>query len=743
MNNQHILPFRLSQTIASQLSRGTVGVIFLEFVRADQSAPLQQEAKLMIGDLAAKYPGVFGQATIGDDMFLYVNLGHGSSEECYRKLELTADAVRGEAERLLRSRLPGEAFIRIGYGCSLLEAEDGHPLEGGLFEALKKSIRHEWRRTVHPELAVQLMEFETIMRERSVSSVYQPIVSLADGSVFGYEALARGPESSPLYSPLKLFDVAEQANKVYALDKLTREQAILGCGRLGRHQRIFLNIPAHILHDPAFSPGQTLVLLQQLGLSANNVVFEITERSSIEDFSTAKKVIDHYRSQGYSIAIDDAGAGYSSLQAIAEIQPDFIKVDRSLITGIHKDKVKEYILETFIQFSKRLNIMLIAEGIEEADELSKLIRMGVHFAQGYYLGRPARQMKDVEPAAKETILSSGDWLSPSGKLRTIGDIVIPAKTFPAESAVSEAAQYFRNHGEEFGAVVVEGDRPLGLLMREELFRMLSAQYGYSLYWNKPLSLVIDEETLFVEANTPIETVSQLAMMRDTAKLYDLIVVTEQDKLAGVVTVRDILDHLTNIRMENARVANPLTGLAGNTQIQRELQRRIMDNEPFAVLYIDLDYFKWFNDQYGFQRGDEVIQFTADIIRQAVSICGEPLDFVGHIGGDDFIVLSSAQDPIQLCNEMIRRFHSGIWYFYEGGERVQFVEDRYGNRIEADGLSLSLALVRVEHPLSISADTISQCAAECKRKAKEKLGSAVEQIFIPASGWASDAAAGEA
>lgn len=235
----------------------------------------------------------------------------------------------------------------------------------------------------------------SILERQSISSVYQPIVSLADGQIFGYEALTRGPKETEFGSPLALFGFAEERGMLYTLDRMAREKAISGCTELKHNERVFINIPADVIHDPHFTPGQTLKLLQARGLSPHNVVFEITERSSIEDFTTAKKILQHYRSQGYQIAIDDAGAGYSSLQAIAELQPDYIKIDLSLILNIYKDKMKEHILETFVTFAEKMNIRLIAEGIEHPDELFKLLQMGIHYGQGYLLARPAPRLEPV------------------------------------------------------------------------------------------------------------------------------------------------------------------------------------------------------------------------------------------------------------------------------------------------------------------------------------------------------------
>jgi EAL domain-containing protein (putative c-di-GMP-specific phosphodiesterase class I) len=234
----------------------------------------------------------------------------------------------------------------------------------------------------------QLDEFNTILDTQNIRMVYQPIVSLFDGSLLGYEALTRGPENSAFHSPSVLFEFAEKKGFLYELEKLAREKAIQNSILQHKQQMLFINISSPVICDPKFKAGQTLEVLQQKGLNPSNVVFEITERSSIEDFTLAKKVLEHYRNQGYKIAIDDAGAGYSSLQAIAELQPDYIKVDRSLVENIHKFKIKEYIMETFVTFAQKMNIQVIAEGIENEEEMMKLSRIGVHYVQGFLLGLP-------------------------------------------------------------------------------------------------------------------------------------------------------------------------------------------------------------------------------------------------------------------------------------------------------------------------------------------------------------------
>lgn len=566
-----------------------------------------------------------------------------------------------------------------------------------------------------------LCELSDILKHKSISSVYQPIVSLNDGSIAGYEALTRGPEGSELHSPLTLFSLAETEGLLYPLDRLAREKAIQGAFIRKDEQLLFLNLSAQILHDPQFIPGKTMELLQKKGLTPSNVVFEITERSSIEDFDAAKNILNHYRQQGYRIAIDDAGAGYSSLQAIAELQPDFIKIDRSLVKEVHRTKVKEYILETLLSFAQKLNSSIVAEGIENMEELMMLTRMGVHYGQGFLLGRPGTQEAILRTELKTSIMQHSKMKDVGGSFLSIGDLSVPCQQFEFKTPVSEVSNYFQSHIHAQGAVIVRDQVPIGLIMRDRLFQQLAGQYGYSLFWNRPIGQVMDAQPLMVDEQTPVEQVSQMATSRDIQNLYDLVIISTQGRLKGVASIRSILECITNARMESAKVASPLTGLPGNLQIHRELNKRLMDKQRFSVIYADLDYFKWFNDRYGFQKGDQLIQYTADCIQQAMGVLGKPTDFLGHIGGDDFIAMTGSEEPKKLCQEILRRFDQGVSIFYED-DNWTYVEDRSGNRIEASGVTLSLSLLICEMTVPVTLEQISQTAAILKKKSKEHRGS---------------------
>lgn len=326
-----------------------------------------------------------------DDLFVCFALPHERGEQLEeRLLEIGNDLQLDWEPRFMDAAFGGRVpELRLHAGVSFLDGGIASE-EERLYDGIKRAIVHG-QSTGAAERSLKRRALEHILEERLIQPVYQPILALHPGSeeLFGYEALSRLPGSRWFDGPLGLFDFADQEGLTYALDRLAREKAIEGCAGLANGRKLFINITAKIMNDASFSPGQTLLLLQRYGLSPHHVVFEITERTSIEDFDAAKRILRHYRNQGYQIAIDDAGAGYSSLQSIVELKPDYIKIDRSLVRGIHLDGMKAHLVQTFADLAAKLDIKLIAEGIEENEELNHIRALGVQFAQGFLLGRPA------------------------------------------------------------------------------------------------------------------------------------------------------------------------------------------------------------------------------------------------------------------------------------------------------------------------------------------------------------------
>ena len=237
----------------------------------------------------------------------------------------------------------------------------------------------------------QLSTLDSILAHSNITSLFQPIVSLAEQVILGYEALTRGPSNTSLHSPINLLAAARHAGRLNELEMTCRENA---CRRYSQQQlqgKLFLNVSPETLLDATHKPGRTLELLHKYGISADNVVIELTEQTPTDDFELLDAALHHYRDMGFSIALDDLGAGYSSLRMWSELRPDYVKIDRYFIDGIHRDAVKREFVGSIMKIARASRAQVIAEGIELSEELQVLSDMGIDLVQGYLLGRPEEQ----------------------------------------------------------------------------------------------------------------------------------------------------------------------------------------------------------------------------------------------------------------------------------------------------------------------------------------------------------------
>ncbi|MFW6357434.1 MAG: GGDEF domain-containing protein [bacterium] len=565
-------------------------------------------------------------------------------------------------------------------------------------------------------------EFRTILRNSHIRIVYQPIVDLGTGGIFGWESLSRGPVGSPFESPLLLFDFAEEMGDLFELERACRKCSLKALGEMGPGQKLFLNIHPRALVDPKFSPGRTLEMIQEYGLEAENVVFEITERHSIKDFSLFHKTLEHYRQQGFLVAVDDVGTGHSGLWSMAEIRPDFIKIDRSLIQHIETNPVKRALLETFVTFSEKIGSKIIAEGIEKETELTSIMAMGVHFGQGYHIALPQnpKPIRRMTLENKRRVIEM-DVMDMSCHI-PIGNLVEEAVVVDESMSVKEVTDIMVRDTPLSSIVVSRKDYPSGLVMSHHLDHHLASRYGVSLYYNRPVSMVMDESPLVVLHDTPVEIVAKKAMEREKFRTYDDIIVTREGRLSGVVSVQRMIDAMAKVHLEMAKGTNPLTGLPGNVLIEKNIERAIGLRKPFTLIYADLDNFKVYNDTYGFQNGDKILMLLARILSGAVKRHGNPNDFLGHIGGDDFVIITTSERANRICLAVVRCFRRLILSCYTREDRQRgwiLAHGRNGLKSRFPLVSISLGIFDCLG--SCSLDQISERAAEIKKYAKSKEG----------------------
>ena len=231
-------------------------------------------------------------------------------------------------------------------------------------------------------------EFIGLVYAGKVSSVYEPIVDVATKTVFGYEALARGPEGTDFHSPLALFETALKENLIFELDCLCRRAGLEGAVGLPEGTKLFLNVRPTTIHDPSFKPEALIRTLEATQLQPSDLVFEISEQESIQSFDTFREVRDEYSKLGFQFALDDTGAGYASLEAVMELEPEFIKVDRAFVREIDKDPARRTLLRALHAVAEDTGARIIAEGLDTLEELEVLGEMKIPFGQGWLFGKP-------------------------------------------------------------------------------------------------------------------------------------------------------------------------------------------------------------------------------------------------------------------------------------------------------------------------------------------------------------------
>jgi EAL domain-containing protein (putative c-di-GMP-specific phosphodiesterase class I)/GGDEF domain-containing protein/predicted transcriptional regulator len=565
-----------------------------------------------------------------------------------------------------------------------------------------------------------------ILNNRQITTVFQPIVSLRDGSVFAYEALSRGPLGSPLHTPDKLFAAAEKQKKNWELEQLCRTTAIETISKLAQGVLMFLNVNPLIMHDRKFRQGFTREYLRTYDINPENIVFEITEKGSVDSVQDFIKTVNHYKNQSYRIAIDDAGAGYSGLNMISNVHPHFLKLDMNLVRNIHQDTTRQALLKSLSEFASLTNTHLIAEGIETKEELLKLIDIGIHYGQGFYLQRPQPQLPPLREDLIAIIRNENNkknhlFYKKSSDLY-IRNISNAQQTLSPDIRVLQVYELMKNELSSPGYCITEHGRVIGVVTRNDLFRHLTGQYGYALYAQKPVKEIMRTDFLKVEDTESIKTVSRKAMSRPYEYLYDFIsVVTSPNKeYYGIVTVKDLLEKTIEAEINTAKHLNPLSELPGNLLIEKKIQECLDSCSGCSILYFDIDNFKAYNDVYGFENGDKLLRAFVRILQKNVNGDG---DFIGHIGGDDFMAMVDNDKAEKICIRLIGDFDREIRKFYNQNDLARgyiTCKNRHGNEENFPLMSISIVIVNSKNYKT--AHHMSEDIARLKRECKQLIGS---------------------
>lgn len=304
-------------------------------------------------------------------------------------LDRLAHRVETRVREDLEAALDTAVFSKFGcyVGAATTRRDPGVRLERLVHNALETALAQSDSREI-TDAQSRRARLEEIISAGSIHTLVHPIFRLDDLSIIGYEALSRGPEGGEFEHPDKLFRVAYDADLVVRLERLCRLRAFEAAPGLPEGRLLFINIEPDAVADPDLRDIMFTTLYIGSGVNPESVVFEITERSAITDFPAFRSTLEYLRTLGFRVAVDGGGAGYASLQSLAEVRPEWLKIDMSLVAEIDTDEIRRILVTSMVMFSERLGVSLVAEGIERVEQLETLRNLGVEYGQGFLFCEP-------------------------------------------------------------------------------------------------------------------------------------------------------------------------------------------------------------------------------------------------------------------------------------------------------------------------------------------------------------------
>lgn len=580
---------------------------------------------------------------------------------------------------------------------------------------------------IHSDLIRTLYD---IIKRQNLTVLFQPIINFSNSRIIGFEGLIRGPSDSLLHSPTRLFGLARQSGIGHELENLCCKLVAERFVELQLQGLLFLNRSSDVLAIHELHNNDTIGIIRQAGLEPARTVIELTENKPVFDFNLdlLLEIISHYSAQGFQVAIDDQGDCFSTLGDWPEVRPSFVKIDRHFIQNIDKDPVKAKFVKFMQEKAEMVGCQIIAEGIETHAQLLVVQKLGIPFGQGYHITRPTDKPSSVIPAGVVkalTVRPTWDNASDNAHASLVERrLMMKVPCFLSGTINDEVFNAFESNPDiDEAAIIQENGAPIGLISRSVLIDRFARPYRRELYGKKPCTTFMDPDPLIVDINISIQELSHL-VAGDRRHLSNGFIFTENGKYVGIGTGHDLIREITDLQIQAARYANPLTGLPGNTPINEYIDKLLEQQIPFVACYCDLDHFKPFNDVYGFSKGDAMIQMSAKILAE---MCDPELDFLGHIGGDDFIALFCSPDWEARCRQGLENFGAAVIPFFSisDNERGGYVTENRRGEKEFNALtSLSIGAVKVSPGMFSSHMEVSSVAADAKKMAKKMAGNSL-------------------
>ena len=488
-----------------------------------------------------------------------------------------------------------------------------------------------------------------------LETAFQPVFRARTGELEGCEALLRIPAGSGFSGPGEAFTVALAEGLGGDLEAAAIQRALRDAEPFAGHRLVFLNLLATSLEDPRLGARWLLERAVAHGRVPSQLILELGQISRIVDYPALARALEPYRAEGFRIAIDDFGAGYTNLRMITDLAPDFVKLDSVFVKDVFVHARKRVLVESVVSLCHRINCGVIAEGIETPDDLETCLGAGVDLLQGFLLARPGAP-EEAFVAEDLTVEAVG------GRGRgEIAAAVSRGPTLPVEAPLAEAEELFRAEPDLDVVPVLQRGRAVGLLARDrvETFRFGSRGSGD----DTVAAAIADAPWDQIEEGTPVEEVATFVARRPRARRFEPVVVTGPGRAyRGLLRLDDLLGLFARLYVENGLESHPLTDLPGRGRLEAEVDRRLTRGAPFALARLNILRLRAFNDRYGVRRGDRLLAHVAAVLRTLAT--EEPGSFLAHYGADDFGFLLPPERVVETTRRAVQGIGATVGEFYD-------------------------------------------------------------------------------
>ncbi len=560
----------------------------------------------------------------------------------------------------------------------------------------------------------------------SLDYSFQPIINTYTGKLYGLEALLIYYCKAGFDNIWDVFDAAYNDDYLSQLELLLMEKAVTKFSQLNIREpfKLFFNLDNRNIQSDKHNPEEFADLLKSYQIEPNQLCLEISERHSFNAFDEIKSIFNSYKKQSFKTAIDDFGTGFSGLEFFYHFEPDFIKIDRFFISNIHTDPKKRLFLSYLVNISHMLGILIIAEGVESEFEYYFCKSIGCDLIQGYLVEKPYKNLSLFK--IKYDYI---EYLNNIDKRKkTVDDLLIYKQMewiepIPVDRQIIEIFDIFKNNKKNsFFPVVNKELEPLGIIHEESLKDYTYSPYGKEILMNKSLKINLKHFIMknpVSEINARIEKILELFTMDENS---DGIIITKEGRYIGFLGAKALLKAIHEKNIELASNQNPLSKLPGNNSIYQYLSRVLeeTDSDHF-IIHFDLNFFKPFNDKYGFRQGDRALLMFSEILKKHSKEL-----YVGHIGGDDFFAGFKSKgydfDTIEkIVMLILDEFSSEAMHLYNEEDKRNaciIAVNREGKLQNFQLLSASAVVLHIPpRPIPITIDDISIIMAEMKKNVK--------------------------